>query len=430
MPFLSVSQYLAQSQTVCAAPGTTGPRGPGYTGATGPTGNRGATGPTGQGITGERGPSGLPGGQGATGPTGSASLSIDPIIIGIGAGPSPADLPGNPYSIAIGYDAANINQQSDAIAIGRVAGMIDQQGNAIAIGHYAGNSNQSIDAIAIGNNAGYNTQGQEAIAIGKNSGSAGQLGRAIAIGSNTASIFQDVGSIAIGYNTGRDQTTNCIAIGADAGGEDPEGQGEASIVIGAQAQSSKSNTIVLNATGGVLAPQNDHAFYVAPIRSNNAITLALGYDTVKKEIVTTTGVGGGVGGGIPVWNYRITYFTVPNDLGATLNWDSVITNTGNPGYTTLWISPYNCYIKLRYDIRAVTEGGIDITFATQGNVPGVGDSTILKAVQGYYGTVVFEKIYQAAYNQQIGLQTNGDGSQGDSNVHISGSMTIEIISRY
>jgi hypothetical protein len=37
------------------------------------------------------------------------------------------------------------------------------------------------------------------------------------------------------------------------------------------------------------------AFYVAPVRANNAITLALGYDSTNKEIVTTTGVGGGSG---------------------------------------------------------------------------------------------------------------------------------------
>jgi len=36
-----------------------------------------------------------------------------------------------------------------------------------------------------------------------------------------------------------------------------------------------------------------NAFYVAPINSNNAITLALGYDATNKEIVTTTGIGGG-----------------------------------------------------------------------------------------------------------------------------------------
>jgi len=72
MPFLSVSQYLAQSQTVCAAPGLVGPAGatgPGFTGPLGPTGSIGTTGP---GLTGPQGSTGSigPTGPGLTGPTG------------------------------------------------------------------------------------------------------------------------------------------------------------------------------------------------------------------------------------------------------------------------------------------------------------------------------------------------------------------------
>jgi hypothetical protein len=371
---LSVSQYLAQSQTTCAAPGIAGPQGAsgtqGPAGATGATGSRGGTGPTGMGITGQRG---------ATGPTGpSFNLAIDPIAIGIGAGTT--------------------NQSSGGIAIGTNAGNNGQLTNGIAIGYNAAKNNQGevLGAIAIGPNSGYNNQQDYAIAIGENAGYQSQLSDSIALGKNA------------GYNS---QGTNAIAIGKNAGYNNQH-----------------ANSIILNAQDNApqLNSQRSNSFYVAPINSNNAITLALGYDATNKEIVTSTGIGGGV----PTWNYRVTNYTVPNDLAANLNWDSVITNTGNPGSTNYWISPYNCYIKLRYDIMAITEGGVDITFATEGDVPGVGDTTILKAVQGYYGTVVFEKIYQAAYNKHIGFQTNGDGSQSYSSVHISGSMTIEIISRY
>jgi len=79
MPFLSVSQYLAQSRTVCAAPGVAGPQGNiGPIGPTGATGTEGATGPTGMGITGAQGIQGV---KGDPGP--SFSLAIDPIPIGI-----------------------------------------------------------------------------------------------------------------------------------------------------------------------------------------------------------------------------------------------------------------------------------------------------------------------------------------------------------
>jgi hypothetical protein len=71
MPFLSASQYLAQSRTACAAPGVTGVTG--QQGDVGPPGERGFTGPQGDlGPTGVTGPLGQTGstGPGLTGPTG------------------------------------------------------------------------------------------------------------------------------------------------------------------------------------------------------------------------------------------------------------------------------------------------------------------------------------------------------------------------
>jgi hypothetical protein len=289
----------------------------------------------------------------------------------------------------------------DPIAIGIGAGTTNQTSNSIAIGYNAGNSQQG----SVGADTGY------CIAIGPEAGKNGQFAFATAIGAQAGYINQGTDTVAIGDQAGyNSQASTSIAIGAQAGYSNQHG-----------------NTTILNASGNQLNSQRSSAFYVAPINSNNAITLGLGYDTVNNEIVTTTGVGGG----ISMWNYRInTSYRVPNSTGATLNWNSVITNTGNPGYTSYWTSPYNCYIKLRYDIMALTTGGVDITFATAGTVPGVGDTTILKTAQEYYGIVVFEKIYQAASNQQIRLQTTGDGSPSSSDVYIYGSMTIEIISRY
>lgn len=173
MPFLSVSQYLAQTQTACAAPGIagpTGPTGPGVTGPrgpigdVGPTGVTGRTGPTGPGVTGPgiTGPTG-PGVTGPTGPTGPPfSLAIDPILIGIGAGIA-SIVPGG--RIAIGQQAARLNQKEETIAIGNNAGYDDQQGF----------------AIAIGSNAATITQGEYSIAIGANAGVSGQFDNSIII---------------------------------------------------------------------------------------------------------------------------------------------------------------------------------------------------------------------------------------------------------
>jgi hypothetical protein len=94
MPFLSVSQYLSQSQLACAAtgdqgstgpPGIQGPTGKGATGATGPASTvPGPTGPEGRGITGATGPASTelgptgPTGPGITGPTGPVSTRLGP----------------------------------------------------------------------------------------------------------------------------------------------------------------------------------------------------------------------------------------------------------------------------------------------------------------------------------------------------------------
>ena len=163
MPYQSVSQWLSQTQTACAAPGLPGPTGPGVTGYTGPSGatGQGPTGPTGKGDTGPTGPTGPKGDggdRGVTGPTGAV-------------GP-PQSFNLNP--IAIGDSAGNVGQSSDSIAIGSEAGQINQHGFSIAIGTDAGNYEQQAQAIAIGLNAGLTTQGTQAIAIGVGAGQTNQ----------------------------------------------------------------------------------------------------------------------------------------------------------------------------------------------------------------------------------------------------------------
>jgi hypothetical protein len=257
---------------VCAAPGIQGDIGPvGPIGPTGVTGAKGDIGPTGFGITGERGAAGVTGAPGAP-----ANLSIDPIAIGIGAG----SLSQRPKSIAIGYDAGSTYQTSEAIAIGFAAGYNQQKSTAIAIGSSSGYTNQSSKCIAVGYNAGSSSQGDDdpnadaAVAIGSDSGATNQGSGGIAIGTQAGYINQFNQAIAIGSGAGRTrQGANCIAIGQSAGYTDqPE------------------YSIVLNAGNSILNGQTGSAFYVAPVRANNTITLGLGYDATNKEIVTTTGI--------------------------------------------------------------------------------------------------------------------------------------------
>jgi hypothetical protein len=279
MPFLSVSQYLAQTQTTCAAPGIQGDKGatgPGLTGARGPTGVTGERGPTGPGLTGARGATGV------TGPPGfSPNFQIDPIAIGIGAG----DTNQYPGGIAIGRNAGNVSQLNNGIAIGYQAGQTNQgevDGCAIAIGKQAGQSNQLDYGVAIGYQAGWSNQFNNTIAIGQQAGKTNQSSYSIAIGSEAGNQNQFINTIAIGQKAGKSsQEANSVAIGTNAGYQT---QGEKAIAIGYYAgntnQGNDTSAIAIGPNAGQIN-QYDNAIAIGNNAGNsvqNNFSIAIGYD--------------------------------------------------------------------------------------------------------------------------------------------------------
>ena len=151
------------------------------------------------------------------------------------------------YGVAIGGGAGQTAQGYAATAVGGQAGQLNQQTGAVAIGYAAGCQYQQAGAIAIGSNAG----------VGD------------ASGTSNASI-QHQFAIAIGANAGSNaQEDYAIAIGAYAG-----------------QTSQASNSIILNATGVAVNPATT-GFFVAPLRSTNTTTIALGYNTGTNEIAAT-----------------------------------------------------------------------------------------------------------------------------------------------
>jgi hypothetical protein len=178
---------LAQSRTVCAAPGIAGPQGPtgpGITGPQGPIGDVGNPGVDGvNGSNGARGPTGPTGPKGDQGIPGVSAFSVNPIKIGINAG-----LNGQQGdAIAIGTSAGGGATQGYAsIGIGPSAGFTGQKNYSIAIGNYAGTISQGLNAIAIGGQAGSNTQGDYSIAIGANAGTSSQPTQSIILNATGA----------------------------------------------------------------------------------------------------------------------------------------------------------------------------------------------------------------------------------------------------
>ena len=221
---------------------------------------------------------------------GKYSQATYAIAIGVNAGTTEQ----KSKSIAIGLDAGQVGQESAAIAIGVNAGNTGQRSGSIAIGQSAGQFGQQSSGVAIGVNAGNTGQKSGSIAIGESAGQIGQESAAIAIGVNAGNTGQKSGSIAIGQSAGLiGQATNSIALGSNSA---RLGQGTNSIAIGNLASGGlyqENNTIILNATGSNLngVAGRTGRIYIAPIRADNTQTLALGYNLLTKEVVTSTTVG-------------------------------------------------------------------------------------------------------------------------------------------
>ena len=416
MPFLSVSQYLAQSRTVCAAPGIAGDTGPiGLIGPTGMTGERGATGPTGNGVTGERGATGVTGATGAP-----ANFSIDPIAIGISAG----NVSQQQKSVAIGYDAGKSYQTAQAIAIGFAAGYNQQKSNAVAIGSSSGYNNQSGKCIAVGYNAGGSNQGVDDP----------DADPAIAIGSNAGATNQGAGGIAIGTQAGNNsQYSQAIAIGSGAG---RTRQGTGSIAIGTRAgyTDQPANSIVLNASTYTLNGSTAEAFYVAPVRINNAITLALGYDATNKEIVTTTGIGTGLGTN-SVWMYYGNNISIPSGNNQQLTWTNSTTNStvGTGSDLSTWTSPANLWIKVTVIVRVNPTNRFTIFATSVGNtIPTINSLSIPQGgsvgtiTPALYETMSGQWLCQVPQNSGFYLSINNYGDT----VTLNGSVIIESYGTY
>jgi hypothetical protein len=286
---------------------------------------------------------------------GSSSQGPNAIAIGNVAG----NVSQGGSAVAIGNSAANVNQGSSAVAIGQLAGTTGQGSSAVAVGALAGNGTQGVHAVAIGALAGQTAQGTNSVAIGFEAGQTNQASNSFAMGPGAGKTTQGGGCIAVGYNAGESnqgifgvaignaagqfnqglvgiaigqsaalsnqgsngiaigistaaysQGNNSIAIGPQAG---LSNLGPSSIAIGSMATvcgASYSNTIVLNATGAALNPEDHDTCYIAPLRY--------------------------VGVGVSGWNVMITN-TGSKEVGIGLSVasiENVISNTQGITYNT------------------------------------------------------------------------------------------------
>ena len=115
--------------------------------------------------------------------TSSLRTSEESVALGNGAGQS-----SGLYSVAIGYDAGQTNQESQAVAVGNSAGRERQGLKATALGRYAGSTDQGVSAVAIGSNAGQITQGDGSVAIGNEAGKTNQAANSIVLNATGAAL--------------------------------------------------------------------------------------------------------------------------------------------------------------------------------------------------------------------------------------------------
>jgi hypothetical protein len=103
----------------------------------------------------------------------------------------------------------------------------------VKIGVEAGLTDQSSNCIAIGNQAGYTRQGVNSIAVGLNSGFVDQSSNSVAIGNLAGQTNQGASAVAIGFQAGANtQGIHAIAIGTNSG---QSGQRDDAIAIGQNA---------------------------------------------------------------------------------------------------------------------------------------------------------------------------------------------------
>jgi hypothetical protein len=231
---------------------------------------------------------------------------------------------GTPPSTSVYLAAGSTGTSSENVCVGLYT---QAAGSSVSIGHtiYSG-----VGDVTIGNST--TSSGGNNVTIGKNAISGGS---SVCIGANTTSADE---CVIIGLNTrtfpdgvGDPPKTGSIVIGANAVSGGPN-----SIIIGNKANNVDTpvgTSIILDATGGnILAGfAGLTGFYAAPIRSDNTQTLAMAYNPVTYEIVTSTGVGGGGGGATgptgptggsgssTVFSVAgSTGYTVPGTAGATV----------------------------------------------------------------------------------------------------------------
>jgi hypothetical protein len=233
--------------------------------------------------------------------------------------------------VAVGSTAGQNRQGVGAVAVGQNAAFLNQFPNSIAIGIQAGQNAQRFGAIAIGNSAGFTGDSAQAtnctistttlsvsgnivsgnIAVGMavtgtgissntyitalGTGTGG-LGTYIITPSQTVAANTTVtlytaqgnSAVAVGNSAGYyGQGANAVAIGTFAGNAN---QGINSVAIGrlAGANAQVANSIIINASGTQLDAQTNAGFYVNPIRSaanaqGNGSMLT--YNTSTKEVV-------------------------------------------------------------------------------------------------------------------------------------------------
>lgn len=130
-------------------------------------------------------------------------------------------------SVYLGAEAGTVSSSNYTVGIGFQAQKTNPQGYTVGIGSYAGVTNQAQGAVAVGSNAGETNQGSAAVAIGNYAGQTSQ----------------------------------------------------------------HANSLILNASGGVLNSDGTSRFYVSPIRNAAGTSGVVQYNSTTKEVSYSTSIG-------------------------------------------------------------------------------------------------------------------------------------------